>query len=117
MCMIIISIGYQIDEILMSWILTVLLILFMFGVGVAVCSFPWILMAEWFSPDLKSLVSTSLITFSFLMIFLAVQTSNIILAHLGTSGLFFYFSGICAMMTLFIALFVPETHGKTFDNK
>ena len=30
----------------MSWILTVLLILFMFGVGVAVVSFPWILMGR-----------------------------------------------------------------------
>ena len=49
--------------------------------------------AEWFSPDLKSVVSTSAITCSFFMIFLAVQTSNIILGWLGTAGLFLYLSG------------------------
>ena len=70
---------------------------------------------EWFSPDLKSLVQTSLITFNFLMIFVAVQTSGLILGLLGTGGLFLYFCGVCGAMTLFIAGFVPETGGNMYS--
>ena len=125
--------GVSFDETMISWVMTILLILFMFCVGVAIVSFPWILMgnistfvsllfkcislliAEWFPPDLKSLVNTSLITFSFLMVFLAVQTSNIILSFVGTGGLFLYFCGVCFLMTIFVAVFVPETHGKMYN--
>ena len=117
----------------MSWILTVLLMVFMFCCGVAIVSFPWILMgrntsyhihrcfatpciaAEWFSPELKSVVQTASISFSFLMIFVAVQSSSLILAQLGTGGLFLYFCGVCGAMTLFIAMFVPETRGQMYQ--
>jgi len=107
--------GYEVDDIIMSWVLTILLMLFMFCAGLSVVSFPWVFMAEWFSPDLKSVVSTCSITCSFFMIFLAVQTSNMIMGWLGTAGLFLYFSGICMLMTLFIAVCVPETGGKMYN--
>ena len=70
--------------------------------------------AEWFSPDLKSLVSSSLITFQFLMIFIAVQTTAPIINLVGNSGLFIYFCLVCAIKTFVIILFVPETHGRTY---
>ena len=72
---------------------------------------------EWFSPDLKSLVQTSLITFNFLMIFVAVQTSGLILGLLGTGGLFLYFCAVCGAMTIFIVLAVPETGGKMYSQR
>ena len=72
---------------------------------------------EWFSPDLKSLVQTSLITFNFLMIFVAVQTSGLLLGLLGTPGLFLYFCGVCGAMTLFIAACVPETGGNMYGRQ
>ena len=74
----------------------------------------YITAGEWFSPDLKSLVQTSFITFNFLMIFVAVQTSGLLLGLLGTGGLFLYFCGVCGAMTLFIAAFVPETGGNMY---
>jgi len=107
--------GY-IDDTLVSWILTVLIMLFMFMVGVAI-GFPWILMGEWFTPDLKAVVNTSLITYSFLMIFLAVQTSNLLIGILGTGGLFLYFCSICGLMTIFVTIFVPETHGRLYEQR
>ena len=48
------------------------------------------------------------------MIFVAVQTSSLLLGLLGTGGLFLYFSGVCGAMTLFIVLCVPETGGKMY---
>ena len=38
--------GHSIDDTLMSWVLTVLIMLFMFCAGVAIVGFPWILMGE-----------------------------------------------------------------------
>ena len=70
--------------------------------------------AEWFPPDLKSVVSSSLITFQFFMIFVAVQTTGPIITLVGNSGLFIYFCSICALKTLVIVILVPETHGRTF---
>ena len=77
----------------------------------------YITAGEWFSPDLKSLVQTSLITFNFLMIFVAVQTSGLLLGLLGTGGLFLYFCAVCAAMTIFIVIAVPETGGKMYSQR
>ena len=76
-----------------------------------------LLLAEWFSPELKPTVQTAAITSNFLMIFVAVQTSGLVLTHLGTGGLFLYFCGVCGAMTLFIAACVPETGGKMYGRK
>ena len=73
--------------------------------------------AEWFSSDLKSLVSSSIITFQFLMIFIAVQTTGPIIDLVGNSGLFIYFCLVCAIKTFVIILFVPETHGRTYAGR
>ena len=73
--------------------------------------------AEWFSPELKPVVQTASISFSFLMMWVAVQSSSPILAHLGTGGLFLYFCGVCGAMTLFIAACVPETGGNMYGRQ
>ena len=38
--------GYSDDSSLVSWVLTLLLMMFMFCAGVAIVGFPWILMGE-----------------------------------------------------------------------
>ena len=76
-----------------------------------------LLLAEWFSPELKPVVQTAAITSNFVMIFVAVQSSGLVLGLLGTPGLFLYFSGVCGAMTLFIAACVPETGGKMYRRK
>ena len=73
--------------------------------------------AEWFSPELKSVVQTASISLGFLMMWVAVQSSSLILAHLGTGGLFLYFCGVCGAMTLFIAACVPETGGNMYGRQ
>ena len=63
------------------------------------------------------MVQTASISLSFLMIFVAVQTSGLVLAHLGTPGLFLYFSGVCGLNTIFIAVCVPETGGEMYSHR
>ena len=95
-----------------------LLLAFMFSVGVAVVTFPWVLMAEWFPPALKGLVTGILVTLQFGSIFVAVQLTSSLLAFLGTGGLFLYFSGVSVVNTIVVALMVPETNGLTYlDSK
>ena len=97
-----------------SWALVVLILIFMFAVGLAVCTFPWVLMAEWFPPGLKPLVTGSLVTVQFGFIFLAVQLTEWLLAVLGPAGLLLAFSAVCAANTGLVAALVPETHGLTY---
>ena len=75
-----------------------------------------LLAAEWFSPDLKLLVSMILICYQFLMIFVAVQITDPIISYFGHYGLFFFFCIICSSKTGFLLAFVPETHGKTYED-
>ena len=103
-----------IGDTLASWAMVVLLLAFMFSVGVAVVTFPWVLMAEWFPPSLKGLVTGILVTLQFGFIFVAVQLTSSLLAVLGTGGLFLYFSGMSVVNTLVVAFMVPETHGLTY---
>jgi len=116
MCVVLKEGDFGISETLISWILIILIFTFMFTVGISVSNLPWVLMAEWFTPDLKSVVSGSLITLQFFMIFSAVQTTNPIIEIIGNAGLFTYFCSVCAVNTVFIAVFVPETHGKLYSS-
>jgi len=104
------------DERLISWSMVAFIFLFMFSFGIAISSFPWVLMGEWFAPELASIVTSSLITIQFAFIFIAVQITSSMMTLLGPGGLFLYFSSVCALNTLFVALMVPETHGQTFSH-
>ena len=44
--------GYEVDDIIMSWVLTILLMLFMFCAGLSVVSFPWVFMGTILHPRL-----------------------------------------------------------------
>ena len=63
------------------------------------------------------MVQTASISLGFLMMWVAVQSSSLILAHLGTGGLFLYFCAVCAAMTIFIVIAVPETGGKMYSQR
>jgi len=105
-----------VPDVLASWAMVILIFVFMFAAGVAVVGFPWVLMAEWFPPELKSLVSGTLMSVQFGGIFIAVQMTATMMSLLGTGGLFIYFACVCAANTIFVVLMVPETHGGTFSS-
>ena len=103
-----------ISETLASWAMVVLLLAFMFSVGVGVVTFPWVLMTEWFPSSLKGLAAGILVPLQYGSIFVAVQLTSPLLAVLGTGGLFLYFSGVSVVNTLVVAFMVPESHGLTY---
>jgi len=106
----------EVDEKLISWAMVVFIFLFMFSFGVAISSFPWVLMGEWFPPDLSALVTGTLITTQFAFIFVAVQLTAPLMSLFGPEGIFLYFAAISALNTLFVLAMVPETHGETFSH-
>ena len=50
------------------------------------------------------------------MIFVAVQITAPIISLAGHSGLFIFFCIICSIKTGFMLAFVPETHGRTYED-
>ena len=57
-----------------------------------------------------------LICYQFLMIFIAVQITTPIVSFAGNIGLFIFFCIICSIKTGFMMVFVPETHGRTYED-
>ena len=57
-----------------------------------------------------------LICYQFLMIFIAVQITTPIVSFAGNFGLFIFFCIICSIKTGFMMVFVPETHGRTYED-
>jgi len=109
--------GVLLTESITSWMLVILIFTFMFFIGVSISSLPWVLMAEWFPTELKSIVSSTVIPASFGSIFLSAKLSDLLLSFLGPSGLFVYFSSVCGLHTVFVTLMVPETHGLLYSHR
>ena len=49
--------GYEVDDVIMSWMLTILLMLFMFCAGLSVVSFPWVFMGTLLHPRLINTIN------------------------------------------------------------
>lgn len=47
--------------------------------------------------------------------FVVLKCTPLLCALVGLHGLFFFFAGYCGLSTLFIAFWVPEPKGKTYD--
>ncbi|KAJ7568995.1 hypothetical protein O6H91_01G056200 [Diphasiastrum complanatum] len=75
---------------------------------------PWILMSEVFPVHVKGLAGSLATLVNWSSAWVVTMTFNFLLAWSST-GSFFIFSGICAFTVIFVALFVPETRGKTLE--
>jgi len=106
----------EMDDGMISWAMVLFIFLFMFSFGVAISSFPWVLMGEWFPADLSALVTGILITTQFAFIFIAVQLTGPLMSLFGPDGIFLYFASVSALNTAFVVIMVPETHGETFSH-
>jgi len=74
---------------------------------------PWILNVELIPPEARALSSSLASTFNWLVSFLVAQFVPTIGEAIGSGPVYFIFSGIALLGTVFIVIFVPETKGKS----
>ncbi|XP_052133107.1 facilitated trehalose transporter Tret1 [Frankliniella occidentalis] len=105
--------GHDMDGITWLPLATVAVFIVMFSLGLG--PLPWCVVSEIFSPSIKGAASSVACGANWFMAFLVTKFFLNLVSVVNQSGAFFVFSGIAALGTLFIALLVPETKGKSLD--
>jgi len=75
----------------------------------------WVLIAEIFPNRVRAHGVSAAVSALWIASFLLTYTFPILNAHLGTSGIFMVYGGICLAGFVFVAFFVPETRGQTLE--
>lgn len=89
--------------------------IFIVGFGLSLGPIPWLLLAEIFPTEVRSVASAIgtaqnwLMSFVVTLVFLPVQEA------ITKQGTFFGFAVVCLICYLFVLVFVPETKGKSID--
>jgi len=86
-------------------------IFFAFGTG----PLPWVITSEIFSQRYRSMAVAIATASNWLSNFVIGQTFLPITTAIGIGQTFWIFGGICILAVIFVALRVPETKGKSFD--
>lgn len=99
----------------LTWLplLAVALFIVVFSLGLG--PLPWCVVGEVFSPSIKGAAASVACGANWLMAFAVTKFYSNMEDALNRSGAFFVFTVIAACGTLFIALLVPETKGKSLD--
>ncbi|KAK4877068.1 hypothetical protein RN001_009574 [Aquatica leii] len=91
--------------------LCIFIIMFSMGLG----PIPWTITGEIFSPDLKSFAVSCAATLNWFLAFLVTKFFLKLEVLIGSDVMFYIFSVICLIGTVFCYMVVPETKGKTIE--
>lgn len=97
----------------LGWLPLVSLIIYKFAFAVGYGPLPWMMNGEFFALEAKPISSTCATVFNWLCAFLVSKFSVNIEDGIGTSGMYFMFSAVCLVATVFVLILVPETRGKS----
>jgi MFS family permease len=75
----------------------------------------WVLIAEIFPNRVRSHGVSAAVSALWIASFLLTYTFPAMNASFGTAGIFFVYGMICLAGCLFVAIFVPETKGRTLE--
>ncbi|KAL7736370.1 hypothetical protein ACLKA6_014839 [Drosophila palustris] len=92
-------------------ITSILLFIVFFSIGFG--PVPWIMMAELFTEDVKSVAGSIAGTSNWFSAFLVTLLFPILKNAIGSAPTFWIFTGIAVVAFVYILLFVPETKGKS----
>ncbi|XP_067013900.2 facilitated trehalose transporter Tret1 [Anabrus simplex] len=105
--------GSGIDMESWSWIPVVALILFVIGFTVGFSQLPWLMMAELVPTRTKTWVNAGAVTLNWTMVFVITKDFPDMVQYLGNDVTYGLFSCMCVMSFVFVAIWVPETKGKS----
>ncbi|KAH8413864.1 hypothetical protein KR222_010510 [Zaprionus bogoriensis] len=92
-------------------ITSILLFIVFFSIGFG--PVPWLIMAELFAEDVKSVAGSIAGTSNWFSAFLVTLLFPIMKNSIGSAATFWIFAGIAVIAFVYSLLFVPETKGKT----
>ncbi|KAK4875748.1 hypothetical protein RN001_012170 [Aquatica leii] len=97
------------------WLPILCLIVYIIFYNLGFGPLPWTVMAEIFPSNIKSIASTATASFCWILGFIITKFFSSISVQIGMAGSFWLFSGFCLLAIVFVATFVIETKGKSFQ--
>jgi len=87
------------------------IVFFSLGLG----AIPWLIMGEIFPGHVRALAASAATLLNWCLSFIVTESFASLLSALGPANTFMTFAAVCAVGVGFVALCVPETKGKTFE--
>ena len=103
------------DYFQVAWLSYVSLVLYFIGFGIGWTSVPFLVMAEILPTSVRGFGSGIAVAFMLAGMFIFSQTFIPLTAAVTTYGTFSIFAILNTLITIFIAVFIPETRGKTLE--
>ena len=98
-----------------NWLPLACVTLYMAMDPLGLSSIPFVYMAEFYSGELRSLLSGVTIGLSNLELFIVVKTFPMLSTKYGDGATFWLYSGFCMAAVIFTLLFIPETKGMSLE--
>jgi SP family facilitated glucose transporter-like MFS transporter 8 len=76
---------------------------------------PWLMLGELFAPEVKGIAGSVVSSISWWLTFLVTFVFTDVVNLIGEGVTFWVFAGFCAVGVIFVAIFVPETKGKSLE--
>ncbi|VVC99974.1 unnamed protein product [Leptidea sinapis] len=97
------------------WISAIFLYTYCIAYSVGPAMVPFVLVAEVFLPEVKSIVSVISVEWAWICNFIILFIFNPLVAAVGLGPVFYLFSAVCFATVVFCIFFLPETKGLTVD--
>lgn len=98
-----------------GWIPICSIVTFMFFFNFGIAPLPWAILGELFSSNIKAVASSLCSSVNYISAFALTAAYTYVVASIGTANTFLFFGVMMAACSLFCALKLPETKGKTFE--
>lgn len=99
----------------LSWLPLLALVLFISSFSLGYGPIPWLMMGELFSADVKELAGSIATAFNWTLSFVVTSIFTSLQNTIHDYGVYWLFSGICALNLLFCLTIVKETKGKSLE--
>lgn len=104
----------KVDTRPLYWLPITGMFMYTFSMGLGFGMLPWTISSELFPKSVKQIALSVLSSICFCCAFLVTKFFNDMKLCLGSGGIFWFFSAVCALTAVFGLLWIPETRGKNF---
>ncbi|KAH8251608.1 hypothetical protein KR038_002875 [Drosophila bunnanda] len=96
-----------------GWLPLLCVVLFIISFSVGYGPIPWLMMGELFLPDVKGIAVSLTVMLNWLCVFVVTKCFSSMNESLGSDVTFWFFGAWMAIATLYVAIAVQETKGKS----
>ena len=100
----------------LAWIPLVSIILSFLGYSLGLATLPYVLMGELLPASTRSITSALSSTFNLVCLFLILKFYTSISLVINLSGVYWLFTGVSFSGAFFVAIFLPETRGRSLQD-